>query len=93
MLAKRHSAIRSLRAPASRVIHALAVLVLLTGIAQAGSRYFYCPLMQVVLTASCCDHDERTSDQQELLHVRARRGELFSQWSTLPAGGTLELQY
>ena len=66
MLAKRHSAIRSLRAPASRVIHALAVLVLLTGIAQAGSRYFYCPLMQVVLSASCCDHDDRASDQQEL---------------------------
>jgi hypothetical protein len=66
MLAKRRFTIRALRALASRALHAMAILVLLTGIAQAGSRYFYCPLMQVVLSASCCDHDEKTSDQQEL---------------------------
>ena len=31
--------------------------------------------------------------QQDLLRVRARRGELFEQWSSLPPGATLELKF
>ena len=30
---------------------------------------------------------------EELARVRARRGELFSQWLSLPPGGTIELRY
>jgi hypothetical protein len=66
MLAKRRWMLRSLRAVAVRALHVMAVVVLLTGIAQAGSRYFYCPLMNVVLSASCCDHQENTGDEPEL---------------------------
>lgn len=66
MHAKRRWMLRSLRALASRALHVVAVLVLLTGIAQAGSRYFYCPLMNVVLSASCCDHEEKPGDVPEL---------------------------
>lgn len=35
----------------------------------------------------------RPLTEGELLAIRARRAELFSQWSALPAGGTLELEF
>ncbi|HYL77272.1 MAG TPA: hypothetical protein VEU96_23870 [Bryobacteraceae bacterium] len=35
----------------------------------------------------------RSLTDEELQAIRARRAELFSQWSVLPAGGTLELEF
>jgi hypothetical protein len=35
----------------------------------------------------------RQVTQQDLLRVRAKRGELFAQWSALAAGATLELTF
>lgn len=85
MLAKRRWMLRSLHALALRALHVVAVVVLLTGIAQAGSRYFYCPLMNVVLSASCCDHAQRPGDVPELHRTdccEPKANEL------LPAGAT-----
>jgi hypothetical protein len=38
-------------------------------------------------------HTARRLAVEEILAVRKRRGELFRQWSAVPAGGTLELLY
>jgi hypothetical protein len=38
-------------------------------------------------------HIARRLADEEILTVRKRRGELFRQWSAVPAGGTLELLY
>jgi hypothetical protein len=35
----------------------------------------------------------RRLTQEEMSRVRARRGELFSRWTALPAGETIELQF
>ena len=37
-----------------RLVAALAAMVVLFGIAQAGSSYFYCPAMHMVMEAPCC---------------------------------------
>lgn len=83
MLAKRRLMLRSLRAVALKALRLVAVLVLLTGIAQAGTRYFYCPLMDVVLSASCCENDERPGDQPELHRTNCCEAKTIG---SLPAG-------
>ncbi|MEO6574095.1 MAG: hypothetical protein ABIP89_09670 [Polyangiaceae bacterium] len=65
MIAKLRSMSHFARSFAVRMVHALAVIVLLSGIARAGTRYFYCPLMDVVLSASCCDHTGDKTSQRE----------------------------
>jgi len=43
-----------------RLVAALAAIVVLFGLARAGSTYFYCPAMNVVMDAPCCvQHIER----------------------------------
>lgn len=50
------------RALARRAAGLLALIVLLFGMVRSGARYFHCPAMGAVLTASCCGERDRGGD-------------------------------
>lgn len=48
-----------------RVAALLATVTMLIGVVRAGGRYFYCPMMHVVIDAPCCAGDRRSSSDED----------------------------
>lgn len=62
-----------MRRAAAAVAAALLAVVVLVGVMRAGARYFYCPMMRVVIDAPCCAGDGRNDeDLTGSVEVRSR---------------------
>ena len=65
---------RRLRAWLGRAASVIVAVVMLVGVLRAGSRYVYCPSMQMVTDAPCCagDGHRRHSDAEPTIELRSR---------------------
>ncbi|MFO0739588.1 MAG: hypothetical protein U0270_27060 [Labilithrix sp.] len=55
---RRRALLHSLRAIVARSGVLVVAAVLLLGVLRSGARYVYCPMMNAVVAASCCDRGE-----------------------------------
>jgi hypothetical protein len=63
--AKRDLMARRMRAWLARVASIVVAVVMLVGVLRAGSRYVYCPSMNMVTDAPCCAGDRHHRDDDD----------------------------